>query len=82
MIVLVGWWILAPVVWDDGWVVARRCWLVGGTNGIMIGNVIADQFRGIGSNWPLGAALAFVTMAFVLAIYFAVIALVKAVTRW
>ena len=36
--------------------------LVGGTQGIMIGNVIADQFRGIGSNWPLGAALAFVTM--------------------
>jgi hypothetical protein len=22
--VLVGWWILAPVVWDDGWVVARE----------------------------------------------------------
>ncbi|HMN84910.1 MAG TPA: ABC transporter permease [Bauldia sp.] len=56
--------------------------LVGGTNGIMIGNVIADQFRGIGSNWPLGAALAFVTMSFVLAIYFAVMGLVKAVSRW
>ena len=37
--------------------------LVGGTQGVMIGNVIADQFRGIGSNWPLGAALAFVVMA-------------------
>jgi hypothetical protein len=24
VIVLVGWWILAPVVWDDGWVVARE----------------------------------------------------------
>ncbi len=56
--------------------------LVGGTSGIMIGNVISDQFRGIGSNWPLGAALAFVTMAAVLIIYFAVMRLLKAVTQW
>ena len=28
--------------------------LVGGTQSIMIGNVIADQFRGVGANWPLG----------------------------
>ena len=32
---------------------------------IMIGNVIADQFRGVGANWPLGAALAFVMIAIV-----------------
>jgi spermidine/putrescine transport system permease protein len=56
--------------------------LVGGTSGVMIGNVIADQFRGIGSNWPLGAALAFVTMAAVLAVYFVALRLLKAVTRW
>ena len=56
--------------------------LVGGTSGIMIGNVISDQFRGIGSNWPLGAALAFVTMALVLAIYFLVMRILRAVTRW
>lgn len=56
--------------------------LVGGTSGIMIGNVISDQFRGIGSNWPLGAALAFVTMATVLIIYFMVMRALKAVTRW
>jgi len=36
--------------------------LVGGTRGMMIGNVIAEQFRGIGSDWPLGAALSFVTI--------------------
>jgi spermidine/putrescine transport system permease protein len=47
--------------------------LVGGTGGVMLGNVIADQFRGIGSNWPLGAALAFVMMAAVLAVFFAVL---------
>jgi spermidine/putrescine transport system permease protein len=47
--------------------------LVGGTGGVMLGNVIADQFRGIGSNWPLGAALAFVMMAAVLLVFFAVL---------
>lgn len=56
--------------------------LVGGTQGIMIGNVIADQFRGIGSNWPLGAALAFVTMAIVLIIYYVVLRVINWVTRW
>ena len=56
--------------------------LVGGTQSQLIGNIIADQFRGIGSNWPLGAALAFVTIAAVLIVYFAVIRLTRWVTRW
>jgi spermidine/putrescine transport system permease protein len=56
--------------------------LVGGTQGIMIGNVIADQFRGIGSNWPLGAALAFVMMVALLAIYFAAMQALRWTTRW
>ncbi len=56
--------------------------LVGGIRGIMIGNVIAAQFRGMGSNWPLGAALAFVTMAVVLAIYFAVMRVIHWTTKW
>lgn len=56
--------------------------LVGGTQGIMIGNVIADQFRGIGSNWPLGGAIAFVTMAVVLIVYFAAMRLLRWVTTW
>ena len=56
--------------------------LVGGAQSLMIGNVIADQFRGVGSNWPLGAALAFVTIAAVLSIYFAGIALLRRVTVW
>ncbi len=44
--------------------------LVGGTNGIMIGNVVADQF-GVAYNWPLGAALAITTLLLVLAIFVA-----------
>jgi spermidine/putrescine transport system permease protein len=56
--------------------------LVGGTQGVMIGNVIAEQFRGIGSDWPLGAALAFVTMAVVLAIYLAIMRAVQWMTKW
>ncbi len=35
--------------------------LVGGTSGIMIGNVIQSLF-GRGNNWPLGAALSIITM--------------------
>jgi spermidine/putrescine transport system permease protein len=56
--------------------------LVGGTQGVMIGNVIADQFRGIGSNWPLGAALAFVMMAVVLAVFFTARQALRWITRW
>lgn len=55
--------------------------LVGGTQSLLIGNIIADQFRGIGSNWPLGAALAFVTIAIVLVIYLAVVQILVRVTR-
>ena len=40
----------------------------GARTGSMIGNVIADQF-GVAFNWPLGAALAIVTLAIVLVVY-------------
>jgi spermidine/putrescine transport system permease protein len=56
--------------------------LVGGTQSIMIGNVIADQFRGVGANWPLGAALAFVMIVIVMVIYLLVMRLLRWVTRW
>jgi len=46
--------------------------LVGGTTGIMIGNIIQSQFGG-SFNWPLGAALAVVMLLFIL--------LVMSVTR-
>ena len=41
--------------------------LIGGTSGAMIGRAVADKF-GITFAWPLGAALSFLTLAFVLAI--------------
>jgi spermidine/putrescine transport system permease protein len=44
--------------------------LVGGTSGQLIGNAIADQF-GVAFNWPLGAALAIVTLGCALAVYWA-----------
>jgi spermidine/putrescine transport system permease protein len=47
--------------------------LVGGTSGTMIGRAIADQF-GVTFAWPFGAALAFLTLAFVLVLL--------AVFRW
>jgi spermidine/putrescine transport system permease protein len=56
--------------------------LVGGSQSVMIGNIIADQFRGTGANWPLGAALAFVTVCCVMLIYAAVARAIRWVTRW
>lgn len=56
--------------------------LVGGSQSMLIGNIIADQFRGIGSNWPLGAAMAFVVVAIMLAAYLAVARFIRWMTRW
>jgi spermidine/putrescine transport system permease protein len=42
--------------------------LVGGTNGLLIGNAISDQFT-IQFDWPLGAALAITTLLIVLGVY-------------
>lgn len=41
--------------------------ILGGPSGIMLGNVIEDQFTAVG-NWPLGAALSFILLAIVLLI--------------
>jgi spermidine/putrescine transport system permease protein len=55
--------------------------MVGGTQGIMIGNIVADQFKGFAPNWPLGAALAFLTLAVVVTVYLVTTRLVRVVTR-
>jgi len=56
--------------------------LVGGSQSMLIGNIVADQFKGIGSNWPLGAGLSFVIVAIMLAAYLAVVRFIAWVTRW
>ena len=40
--------------------------LLGGTQGIMIGTLIQNQFLKSGGNWPLGAAISMVMMGFVM----------------
>lgn len=55
--------------------------LVGGSQSILIGSVVADQFRGVGSNWPLGAALVFIMTASVLAVFLLMMRLIKVATR-
>jgi spermidine/putrescine transport system permease protein len=56
--------------------------LVGGTSGILAGNLVADQFRGLGADWPLGASIAVVVMVLMLAITLLVRRLTWLVTRW
>ncbi len=51
--------------------------LVGGTTGIMIGNIIQSQF-GKANNWPLGAALSVIVM---IMIAFLVVTFIASVTR-
>ena len=51
--------------------------LVGGTTGIMIGNIIQSQF-GKANNWPLGAALSVIVM---LMIAFLVVVFIVSTTR-
>jgi spermidine/putrescine transport system permease protein len=55
--------------------------LVGGTQGVMVGNLVADQFKGFAPNWPLGAALAFTIMATVVVVQVATMRLIRWVTR-
>ncbi len=55
--------------------------LIGGSQGVMVGNLVADQFKGLGSNWPFGSALAFLVVGTVIAVYRAVIRLLSLATR-
>jgi len=50
--------------------------LVGGTSGVMIGNVIQSMF-GRSSNWPMGAAISIITMLAILAVTCAFLWLVR-----
>jgi len=50
--------------------------LVGGTTGLMIGKIIADQF-GMRYNWPFGSALSYLTLLLLLLIVYCVIWVLK-----
>ena len=39
--------------------------MVGGTQGLMVGNLVNDWFKGVAQNWPLGAALVFVLLGLI-----------------
>jgi len=54
--------------------------LVGGTNGIMIGNIIQSQF-GKANNWPMGAALALISMAAIAIIVLLYLWCIKLLTK-
>ncbi|MFN8518622.1 MAG: ABC transporter permease [Chloroflexota bacterium] len=56
--------------------------LGGTTGGTMVGNLIANQYRGSGADWPLGAALAFMIMALLVFVYLIGARLLRWVSRW
>ena len=54
--------------------------MLGGPTGLMVGVVIRDQFYGA-NNWPLGAALSVLTVAFVVGIFVVMDRLMRLVLR-
>ena len=54
--------------------------LVGGIDGLMIGNIIQSQF-GKAHNWPMGAALAVISMASIAVLVCAVLWGIRRVQR-
>ena len=55
--------------------------MVGGTQGVMVGNLVNDWFKGVAQNWPLGSALVFVLLGLVILILAGTTRLVRVVTR-
>ncbi len=57
--------------------------MVGGAQGgTMVGNLIANEFRGSGADWPMGAALAFVIMGLLVLVHLVTTRVLRVVTRW
>ena len=55
--------------------------MVGGTQGVMVGNLVNDWFKGVAQDWPLGSALVFMLLALIVAILAGTTRAVRAVTR-
>jgi len=54
--------------------------LVGGNNGVMIGNLVQTQF-GRGNNWPLGAAISIISMMTITAVVCGVLLLMHQIKK-
>lgn len=55
--------------------------MVGGTQGVMVGSLVNDWFKGVAPNWPLGSALVFILLALIVGILVTTNRAVRAVTR-
>ena len=55
--------------------------MVGGTQGVMVGNLVNDWFKGVAQDWPLGSALVFVLLALVVLILVGTNRVVRGVSR-
>jgi spermidine/putrescine transport system permease protein len=55
--------------------------MVGGTQGVMVGNLVNDWFKGVAPDWPLGAALVFVLLAIIIVMLAATNRTLRAVSR-
>ena len=55
--------------------------MVGGTQGVMVGNLVNGWVKGVAPTWPLGAVLVFVLLALIVLILAGTTRLVRVVTR-
>jgi spermidine/putrescine transport system permease protein len=55
--------------------------MVGGTQGVMVGNLVNDWFKGVAQDWPLGSALVFILLAIVVVILAGTNRALRAVSR-
>ena len=55
--------------------------MVGGTQGVMVGNLVNDWFKGVAQDWPLGSALVFILLALVVILLAGTNRVLRAVSR-
>jgi len=55
--------------------------MVGGTQGVMVGNLVNDWFKGVAQDWPLGSALVFILLALVVVLLAGTNRALRAVSR-
>jgi spermidine/putrescine transport system permease protein len=55
--------------------------MVGGTQGVMVGNLVNDWFKGVAQDWPLGSALVFILLTLVVVLLAGTNRALRAVSR-